>query len=128
MLSVLSRPLLASLQLPHSLQKLTAIKVRLDRFLDAVAALFPLRILENRTERAIRALLSAVSEKRAGIAPPPKQPRKRAKAQRLRNRNRFIDTFLRDEKGGDDYADLEDWIVADDAADYEAVRFFVKDL
>lgn len=102
--------------------------MRLDRFLDAVAALFPQRILASVTERAIRALLATVSEKRAGIAPPPKQRRKRAQVQRLRNRNRFIDTFLREEKGGDDYADLEDWIVADDAADYDAVRFFVKDL
>jgi len=53
-----------------------------------------------------------------------KKPNKKKK--RLRNRNKFIDTFLKYEGGGDDFADLEDFIVTRDGQDYEALRYVVK--
>lgn len=38
----------------------------------------------------------------------------RGSKNRKRSKNEWIDKFLQEEKGGDDFADLEDWIVADD--------------
>jgi hypothetical protein len=37
-----------------------------------------------------------------------------AKGKRLRSRNAYVDQFLAEEEGDDNYADLEDWIVTGD--------------